>query len=182
MNNVIPFCNGYHTLVQTFRCGNEYLDSFIHTTTEAREIDTGKTYLFLSDDGTEVIGYYNITTGAVDCYIDKDRYRSGSSVHINCFAIDSKFQKLICFKTEDGKKYYFSDVLMYDCLKRIDEIRNNTLGFAYVTLNATANGYHLYTRNGFEPLDEDLVFSLTEDETSEDNVECIQMYLPLYDA
>lgn len=59
-------------------------------------------------------------------------------------------------------------------LQRVDEIRNNWLGFSFVTLSSTELGYPLYKRNNFDELEDGLEFDNKDDE---DN--CIQMYLCL---
>ncbi|WP_330637123.1 hypothetical protein, partial [Faecalicatena fissicatena] len=69
-------------------------------------------------------------------------------------------------------KINLSDILLDDCMSRIEEIRRNHLGFMFVTLNSTKEGYSLYLRNGFENLEEDMHFTADESET-----ECTPMYL-----
>ena len=71
-------------------------------------------------------------------------------------------------------KYFLSDFLLDHCLETIEMLRNDYIGFSFVTLNSTREGYSLYTRNGFEELDEDMHFSIYESD-----IECIPMYLAL---
>ena len=67
-----------------------------------------------------------------------------------------------------------SDQLFADFMFKVEEVRNKYLGFSFVTLAATDEGYSLYKRNYFEDLDEDLHFSFKDDEKG-----CRPMYLAL---
>lgn len=148
-------------LSQSFDCGNSALTAFLKSH-EALDNFFGITYVILSDSG--IIGYYNISTGHIE---DETHIRMGGTVYINCLAIDIKYQK---------KKFmdsYYSDVLLNDCLKRIEDLRNK-VGFAFVTLSSTDEGYHLYDRNGFCQLEDDMKIAKNNGEDT-----CIPMYLPL---
>ena len=72
---------------------------------------------------------------------------------------------------DNGDKIRLPDILLDRCMQKIAEIRKKDVGFSFVTLSSTKAGYHLYLRNGFERLDEDMNFSIEE---SEDG--CIPMY------
>ena len=48
------------------------------------------------------------------------------------------------------------------------------LGFSFITLGSSMEGYSLYKRNAFEILEDDMSFSVEEAEK-----DCILMYLPL---
>lgn len=52
--------------------------------------------------------------------------------------------------------------LLTDCMQRIEDIRRDHLGFTFVILSSTREGYHLYLLNGFEKLDDDMNFSMEE--------------------
>lgn len=148
-------------LPKSFDCGNSALTAFLKNY-ESLDNSFGITYVILS--GTEIMGYYNIGTGYIE---NESHIRVGGTVYINCLAIDKKYQK---------KKFmnsYYSDILMNDCLKRIEEIRKE-VGFAFVTLSSTDEGYNLYSRNGFCELETDMKMAKN---TGEDT--CIPMYLPL---
>jgi len=148
-------------LSKSFDCGNSALTSFLKSY-ESLDNSFGVTYVIPSDNG--IIGYYNISTG----HIENERHiRMGGTVYINCLALDVNYQK---------KKFansYYSDILMSDCLKRIEDIREE-IGFAFVTLSSTGEGYKLYERNGFCELENDMQMAKN---TGEDT--CIPMYLPL---
>lgn len=73
--------------------------------------------------------------------------------------------------TEDGVTVKLSDVLLIDCIERINEIRNQHIGFAFITLNSTNEGYNLYKRNDFETLENDMSFS-----KEDSGLKCIPMY------
>lgn len=170
---VTALTSGLETVIENFNSGNQYLDNFIKSPL-AYDNGIGKTYILLSDDGKTLIGYYNITTGNLD-FIDQGFHKKmGGAIHINSFAIDKRFQKEIQGVTDTKQKVYISDILLEECLERIENIREQEVGFAFVTLNSTQEGEWLYTRNDFEPLEEDMYFSIEDSD-----VKCKQMYLPL---
>ena len=76
--------------------------------------------------------------------------------------------------TEDRVKINLSDVILVECLKRIEEFRKNYVGFAFITLTSTKEGYSLHLRNGFENLEDDMNFAIADSD-----MECIPMYLPM---
>ena len=130
--------------------------------------------MLLSDDEKILIGYYNITVGSLDI-IDSGIHRKiGGCVHINCFALDNRFHKQVEIIGENEEKIYTSDLLLDDCLQRVEQLRREYVGIAFVTLNSTREGIWLYTRNDFEPLEEDMFFSIEDSD-----LKCTQMYLPL---
>lgn len=147
-----------------FDCGNQALTSFLKNYPSLDPM-FGTTYVMLENEKT-IIGYYNISTGCIENY---SGIRTGGSVYINCFAVDKNYQR----KKLNGIHYY-SDILLADCIKRIKDIRNNSLGFVFVTLSSTDEGYYLYERNGFSPLEEDMKIAKNDGELS-----CIPMYLPI---
>ncbi|MBR0483240.1 MAG: GNAT family N-acetyltransferase [Oscillospiraceae bacterium] len=148
-------------LSQSFDCGNPALTTFLKSY-EALDDFFGVTYVIKSKNG--IIGYYNISTGHIE---NENHIRMGGTIYINCLAIDKLYQKKK-FRTS-----YYSDILMNDCLQRIENLRNK-VGFAFVTLSSTDEGYHLYERNGFCELEDDMQMAKN---TGEDT--CIPMYLPL---
>ena len=171
-----PYTSADQELTKNFSSGNRYLDAFIADPQSALDTSYGKTYIFLFEDSHEIIGYYNITAGSVDVMLDgKTRVRSGGSIHINCFAVDKKYQKIAAAE-QDGIRWNFSDFLMFDCLSTIREINRESLGFLFITLNSTAEGLHLYARHEFEELDTDLVYSIDEKEQADGLENCTQMY------
>lgn len=156
-----------------FDSGNSHLDRFLQSDL-AFDDSIGKTYVLLSDSGDCVIGYYNIGMGSVE-QIDGDlRRKIGGAVHINCFAVDKRFQdQVVSIDTEVGK-IHISDLMLHDCMKRIMAIRKNCIGVAFITLNSTKEGEWLYKRNEFDYLEDDMDFAKEDEE-----LECRQMYLAL---
>lgn len=160
-------------MIARFDSGNSHLDRFLKSS-RAFDDSTGKTYVFLSDTGDCVIGYYNIGMGSVEQTDGDLRRKLGGAVHINCFAIDRKFQdQVVSIDTEVGK-IHLSDLMLYDCMNRISTLRKNHIGAAFVTLNSTKEGEWLYQRHDFEYLEDDMDFSKEDEE-----IECRKMYLPL---
>lgn len=160
-------------VVRKFNSGNQYLDNFINSDMAMND-SVGKTYLLLSDDNKVLIGYYNISVGSLDLVDYGIRRKLGGTVHINCFALDVKFHKYVQEVMNDNHKIYISDLLLDDCLRRAEKLRKDYVGIAFVTLNSTQEGEWLYRRNDFEPLEEDMFFSIEDND-----IKCIQMYLPL---
>ena len=152
-------------LSDCFDCGNPALTAFLKSY-EALDDFFGKTYVMVDIENQRIIGYYNISTGHIE---DETGVRMGGTVYINCLAIDKQYQKR---KIESG--FYYSDVLLGDCFKRINDLRDECIGFGFVTLSSTDEGYNLYTRNGFCELENDMKMAKN---TGEDT--CIPMYLPL---
>lgn len=72
-------------MIARFDSGNSHLDRFLKSS-RAFDDSTGKTYVFLSDTGDCVIGYYNIGMGSVEQTDGDLRRKLGGAVHINCFA------------------------------------------------------------------------------------------------
>ncbi len=162
--NVVAYSGSLQRLAADFTSGNDYLDSFLR---EPISLDSGygKTYVWLSNDNEAILGYYNIGTGSVDEEQAGVKVKLGGAVHINCFALDKDFQGQTKGYTDAGNKINLSDLLLFDCLQRIESARSSFVGFAFVTLCSTAEGYGLYKRNGFYDLDEDMRFSVEEEPT-----------------
>ena len=91
-------------------------------------------------------------------------------MYINCFAVDKEFQRI---KAHDS--LYISDILLADCMNRIESLRQEYVGLAFVSLSSTEEGIHLYERNGFESAaDNEMQFAKNPGE-----LKCIPMYLPI---
>ena len=155
-------------LALNFHCGNAYLDMFLKSS-QALDDGVGKTYIWLEDDGMKIVGYYNISVGSIDYTDGKRRYKMGGSIHINEFALDQNYRG----EELDGIK--LSDLLLQECLNRIDYIRCEHIGFSFVTLQSTNEGYSLYLRNDFVDIEEDM--DITDIEGAEGD--CKPMYLSL---
>ena len=171
--NVVKYDASLQKLASSFHSGNNYLDKFLR---ESVSLDDcfGKTYVFLSEDNQNIIGYYNLGLGYIEQYDNQITKKIGGAIHINCFALDEQFHGLLQMYTDDGIKINLSDVLLNDCLEKIEYIRREYVGFSFVTLSSTKEGYGLYCRNGFEDLEEDMGFS-----AEDSDIECTPMYLPL---
>lgn len=158
-------------LSHTFNSGNLYLDNFIKSN-EALNPLNGKTYVFLDTNQSNLIAYFNIGTGSIGSTYSKPKDKIGGSVHLNCFALDLQYQGLKLNKKLNIK---LSDILLNKCVKKILSIQKNHIGFAFITLCSTKQGYNLYKRHGFENIDTDMIIPI------EIGIEdgCQPMYLPL---
>ena len=93
-----------------------------------------------------------------------DKYKIGGSIHLNFFALDEKYRGIVIDEKKDGTKVKISDRLFADFMLKVYELRAEYIGFSFVTLAATDEGYSLYKRNYFEDLEEGLHFSFKDDE------------------
>ena len=166
---VVLYDASLQQLASSFHSGNDYLDRFLRVP-DSLDDNIGKTYVLVFEDRKTILGYYNLGVGYIEQFIDGAVRKIGGSIHINCFALDETYQGLQ-LGSPNGGQIKLSDVLLADCMQRISDIRQNHLGFAFVTLSSTREGYHLYLRNGFEKLDDDMNFSMEEAEDG-----CIPMY------
>ena len=148
-------------LSQSFDCGNQALSSFLKSYDALNDF-FGKTYVMASDKS--IIGYYNISTGHIQ---DDNKIRIGGTVYINYLAVDTQYQK------KKINNCYISDLLLFDCLRRINDFREN-IGFGFVTLSSTDEGYYLYKRNDFFELEDNMHIAKNHGEDT-----CIPMYFPL---
>lgn len=158
-------------LSKTFDCGNDYLNMFLRDT-EAYDAAFGVTYVWLNDDRDAIRGYYNIGTGCVETPYGNRQCRNGGAVHVNCFALAECYHKQL-YIMDGGRRYNMSDTLLNDCISRVIALRES-VGFEYITLDATPEGYSLYERNGFFDLEEDMFFAGDKKDDG-----CRQMYYPI---
>lgn len=168
--NVVEYEASLKRLTMNFNSGNHYLDNFIKYDYAINK-NIGKTFVFLDNDNDSIIGYYNIEAGDLEYYDSGIRKKMGGAVHINFFALDENYHGILLDRTENGSIVNLSDVLLIECIERINKIRNNHIGFGFITLNSTKEGLSLYERNGFELLEEDMSFSMDDSET-----DCVPMY------
>lgn len=166
------FTKDTRNLAESFFSGNEFLDQFIKSL-DAFNDGIGKTFIWVNDERTEMIGYYNMGVGYIDMYNGDDKYKIGGSIHLNFFALDRKYRGIIS-SYDNGQALKISDFLFSDFMGKVFHLRRNYIGFSFVTLAATDEGKSLYERHYFEELDADLHFSFKDDEKG-----CIPMYLAL---
>lgn len=157
-------------LSMTFNSGNIYLDNFIK---DSKSLDSniGTTYIYLNSVKSEIIAYFNIGTGSLIDKSSVDSMKMGGSVHLNCFALDEKYQGLKV--ASEGILCKLSDYLLFKCIDVIKKIKKH-VGFSFITLYSTKQGYNLYKRIGFEELETDMELPFDSSE-----VKCKPMYLPL---
>ncbi len=167
--HIIEYDAGLVELASSFDCGNIHINNFIKSP-EALNYGIGKTYVWIDDKN--IIGFYNITTGSVEEIRGEQLYKIGSAIHINEFAINTSYQKTLY---QNKKGLYYSDILLFDCVERVEFIRRNHVGLTFITLASTKEGLNLYTRNDFEEMEDDMQIPIIEDK----EYDCIPMYLPL---
>lgn len=176
--DTVPYDASHTALASAFQSGNNVIDQFLRDESRAFDTSYGKTYVWLTDDRTAIIGYYNIGVGYIEQRTDSKYQKIGGSAHINYFALDRRFHRRLIHSAdasvEDDRNVYLADQLLHDCIARIEDIRKKHIGFSFITLCSTERGYRLYQRNDFFDLDDDLNFSPKETEN-----QCYLMYFPL---
>ena len=80
--------------------------------------------MFLTENAESIVGYYNLSCGSRDEIEGDVRYKIGGTIHIGYFAIDEKFQHQLQATTPNGIHLYWGDVLLEECLSRIEAIRS----------------------------------------------------------
>lgn len=173
MLNVRPYTPALQKLAVKFDCGNSYLNQFLRSP-DALDAGVGKTFVFLTEHAESIVGYYNLSCGSLDEIEGDVRYKIGGTIHIGYFAIDEKFQHQLQATTPNGIHLYWGDVLLEECLSRIEAIRSQQVGVSFVTLASSEAGERLYRHHDFEDLDADITFSPSHGEDK-----CICLYLPL---
>lgn len=168
---VIALDASIQKLASAFCCGNPHIDNFLRSG-QALDVGFGKTFVWLTEgEKAEIIGYYNIAAGSIN-QIDGERVsKMGGAIHINEFAIHEKFRgKFI----DERLKLKYSDILLGDCIQRIQHLRSQSIGVSFVTLHSTREGMNLYLRNDFCEIEEEMNLSKMDNEK-----ECTPMYLAL---
>ena len=165
------FTEEYKILANDFRCGNIVIDNFIKSS-DALDENQGITYILLSEEKNFIIGYYNISASRIDRMemVNDDTYYipMGGTVNINYLAVDERLQHR---EIVENSKIYFGDYILRDCEKRIMKLRHD-IGFMFVTLYSTEEGYHLYhDRNSYEDFEEDMSTFMEES-----NKTCYKLY------
>ena len=123
MLNVRPYTPALQKLAAKFDCGNSYLNQFLRSP-DALDAGVGKTFVFLTENAESIVGYYNLSCGSLDEIEGDVRYKIGGTIHIGYFAIDEKFQHQLQATTPNGIHLYWGDVLLEECLSRIEAIRS----------------------------------------------------------
>ena len=171
----VPFNAALQNAALNFDCGSSpFYNQFIRGE-KALDPSFGKTFVFLTEDQKSMVGYYNLGVGEVTYDDGFQRIKCGGAVHINVLALDKAYRGRF-IPMESGKAIHWSELLLYDCLQRINHIRDTSVGFSFVTLSASKEGHGLYQRFGFYEMEEDMAFHLQDDEKSGKGV---MMYLPL---
>lgn len=156
----VPLNADLHRLVLSFDCGSsKNINAFLKSS-KSLDPNYGKTFVMLDENQTSVVGFYTLTTGLVE----EQSVKIGGSIHIRDFALDKAYHGQVQKELSGNVRVKLSDVLLNDCLRRIEYIRQNDVGFSLVTLFATPAGESLYLRNGFDYAEEDMRLPKEEDD------------------
>ncbi len=169
---VVKYTSEWKHIAINFECGNSVIDNFLKSD-NALDENYGVTYIMLSDDKDDILGYYNIEADRVD-FIEtvgtQVLYKPmGGAVSINYLAVNKDYQGMKIMELDD-KNIYFGDWLLRDCEKRIVDLRKH-IGASFVVLCSTQQGYNLYKRNGYEDFESDMNIVVDENNSS-----CYKMY------
>ena len=166
-----------NSLSKSFNCGNTYINDFL-CNDEALDSSIGMTYIYLNYNMSQIIAYFNIGTGALIDNTNEYDNRLGGSAHLNYFALDKRYHgiKLNAEKELADFNLKISDLMLVKCISLILKIKKRHIGFSFITLYSTKQGYSLYKRNGFEDLDTDMQLPISYGEN-----DCIPMYMPIID-
>lgn len=167
----IPYNKELQKYAQSFKSGNDHIDLFLKGSLSLDK-SFGKTYIWLEEE--KIIGYYNIGVGHIRDN-EYPNYKIGGAIHLNYFAVSEKYRHYMQATLPNGSIIKASDWLMLDLKKRVNDIRDNHVGFSFITLNSTEQGRNLYLRSDFEDLEEEgLSFDYKDDENS-----CVPMFYAL---
>ena len=175
----IPLNHDLQRLAQSFDCGGPLVFNSFLRDEKALDPAFGKTFVLLTEDVRSIIGYYNICAGEMVMCNEYGALRCGGAVYINYLAVDKRYRGRVAVAGGAGSaELRWSDILLGDCLDRISRIRDECIGFSFVTLSSTKDGFDLYrNRFKFELIDEadDISFY----DPDKDSSGGIKMYLPL---
>lgn len=131
--NIVKYTSEYIGIEKEFKCGNIVIDKFIKDGSALDE-NQGITYIMMSEDSKNLIGYYNIEVGRIDqieIIAGKEYYKPmGGTVNINYLAIDSRYQGTKIAEIGE-RKIYLGDYLLRDCEKRVLALRKQ-VGIAFI--------------------------------------------------
>lgn len=155
-------------IIDNFSCGNIIIDNYINSENK-NSFFNGVNYI-LYDDNKNVIGFFNLIASELIGYSQGIQYPMGGSITIQYFAIDKKYQH-----KKINNKFSYGDYLMQKCE---DVIRNiyNKVGFSFVLINSTEDGYSFYKRNGYEEFEQDM-YSISD----EADKKCYKLYKTIED-
>ena len=156
----VPLSADLHGLALHFDCGSsKNINAFLKSP-KSLDLNYGKTFVLLDEGKTVIVGFYTLTTGLVE----QESIKTGGSIHIRDFALDKAYRGKVQKVLSDGSEIKLSDVLLDDCIQRIENIRANHVGFSLITLFSTPEGESLYLRNGFDYAEEDMYMPKEEDD------------------
>ena len=156
----VPLSADLHRLALHFDCGSsKNINAFLKSQ-KSLDLNYGKTFVLLDEKKTVIVGFYTLTTGLVE----QENIKIGGSIHIRDFALDNAYRGKIQKVLNDGSEIKLSDMLLDDCIQRIENIRANHVGFSLITLFSTPEGESLYLRNGFDYAEEDMYLPKEEDD------------------
>lgn len=165
-------------LIQKFDCGNDSLNSYIKLEIfdeDSLNTDDGLHFKVVNNTTKDIIGFFSLAASGV--YEKCDNYiKVHPAIKIDVFAIDKRFQKLHFDKnseqsTLDTDKFYFSDLILTEVVKKIRYINENHASVDFIILYSAKNKVHFYKRN--------LFLEFTEYMKNEFNTE-ISNNIPMY--
>lgn len=134
------------SLMKSFSCGNEYIDTFL-TQKAATSIDN-TTHVVWDDEADIAIAAFSLACTSLNLLYGKNEVcESIPAVEITYFAVDKRYQRTLL--TENREDGYVSDLVMDRAMSLIYSVTDQYFAATYVTLYATPDSIHFYERNGF---------------------------------
>lgn len=161
---IVLYSSEYNKLTTGFKCGKPIFDEYLcEQALEEMSSGDGVTYIILDEDENVLIAYYTISTSTVhfvDMYDYEDEeipeekkrkhYSPISSVIINMFAVNSKYQDCIY----EGE--IVSDLIIQAIIGRIYNMSTSIIGAKMIILCSVPDAVDFYKRNNFKELPPEL--------------------------
>lgn len=168
--------------LQPFTCGNEKLDSHIHTgIIQHGEIvdEDGLYFVFRDIDTGKVIAIVSLAASGI--IFEQTNYMHVlPAVKIDVLAVDINYQKIHYDKASEdnpnpNSHYYFSDEIMGEIIRHCRELAETKALANFIVLYADVKAYRYYERNGFCDFEAFMV-----KENNQEINENIPMYMKLH--
>lgn len=144
-------------LLQSFTCGNQQIDYYLHKeliSNEYVDVEEGLPFKVIDLSSGEMIAFFSLSSSGIINQLD-NYINIFSAIKINLFAVKSDYQKLHIdanskYATNKAEHFYFSDNILCDVIRYCRLLSELFLGVKYLVLYADKQAYHFYKRNMFD--------------------------------
>ena len=140
-------------LINSFDCGNKDINDYLKKVDKVFNDGMGVTKLIINEDETKLIGFYTLASSSMLQTIDKYN-RALPAIEIKMFAMDLKYQDILCYKDMEYEKYTFISALFSDIIDDIVDLSNDIIGIKYIILQSVPKAIKFYRRSSFYPIHE----------------------------